>query len=107
MTKTRPAPSISAEGSGGLRKLAGLAAAVIDVIVTKVQHPPPFEETSAPSVVSDALSIGMITFPVGWTSGWPPITPTFGVVPAIQVSPPLVEEEIFSRLECPASSNCT
>jgi hypothetical protein len=48
----------------------------------------------------------MITFPLGWTSGWPPSTERFGVVLAIHVNPPSLEDEIFSRFEWAESSNC-
>src|SRR5919108_2697309 len=73
VTKTRPAPSISAEGSGGLRKLPGLVAAVIEVIVVGLlQLAPPSVEVDTPSAVSLAVSIGMIAVPFGWKIGWPP-----------------------------------
>jgi hypothetical protein len=47
-----------------------------------------------PSAVSDALSSGTTTFPFGWTTGWPPITPVLGVPERFHVRPPSVEKEI-------------
>jgi hypothetical protein len=84
-----PAPSISADGSGALRMLPGSPAAVIEVIViTGLQLTPPVAEVRASSTVMLALSSGMTSFPLGWTSGWPPITPTAGAPACVQVRLP-------------------
>src|SRR5205085_8325390 len=79
-TKIFPSPAISAEGSGPLRIPPGSTFAVIDVIVvTAPKLTPPFVEVVNPRDVSAALSSGTTTFPFGSTTGWPPITPVFGV----------------------------
>jgi hypothetical protein len=41
-------------------------------VVTSVHEAPPSVERNAPTAVSLALSMGTITVPFGWTSGWPP-----------------------------------
>src|SRR5439155_11157367 len=101
-TKILPPPSSSAEGSGPLRIPPGSTFAVIDVIVTAwPKLTPPFVEIVNPRAVSDALSSGTTTFPFGCTTGWPPITPVFGVDESVQFRPPSVEKAIFSWLPWP------
>src|SRR2546429_6975322 len=98
-TKIVPSPATSAEGRGLLRMPPGSTFAVIDVIVNALPKlTPPFVDLVNPSAVSDALSSGTTTLPFGWTTGWPPITPTFGVVVSVQLRPPSVEKAIFSQL---------
>ena len=88
-TKTFPAPSISADGSGLDRMLPGSSNAVIAVItITWPKLAPPFVETTDSSFVSVASSIGTITFPLGWTRGCPPVTLAAGTVAAVHVRPP-------------------
>src|SRR3954451_23214737 len=75
-TKTVPAPSISAEGSGPSRRLPATAWwRMVAIVVTALQVAPPLVESNAPTAVSFALAIGTITVPSGRTTGWPPITP--------------------------------
>src|SRR5207244_8631032 len=69
-TKIFPSPDTSAEGSGPLRMPPGSAFAVIEVIAKAwPKLTPPFVEIVNPSAVSDALSIGTTTFPLGCTIG--------------------------------------
>src|SRR5215467_9783928 len=73
-TNTLPAPSISAVGSGPERRLpATVCEWIRAIVVTSVQLAPPLVERNAPTAVSLALSIGTMTVPLGWTSGWPPM----------------------------------
>src|SRR2546421_11018648 len=88
-TKTLPALSISADGSGLDRMLpASLNAEIVVITITWPKLAPPFVETTDSSFVSVASSIGTITFPLGCTTGWPPITLADGAVAAVQVRPP-------------------
>src|SRR4051794_7617912 len=67
-TYTRPAPSISADGSGPLRRPPGTVCADTEAIVTGlVQLAPPLVERKARMDVSVALAIGTMTVPLGCT----------------------------------------
>src|SRR5689334_16121596 len=69
-TYTLPEPSISADGSGPLRRPPGTVCADTDAMVTgAAQLPPPLVERNARMDVSVALAIGTITVPLGWTTG--------------------------------------
>src|SRR5205814_8374649 len=106
VTKTLPDLSTSADGRGLLRIPPGSVAAVIDVIVRAApQLAPPSVEIDTPSAVSFALSIGMIAVPFGWKTGWPPLTPTFGVLACVHVSPPSRENAARNSLPWPRSSH--
>src|SRR5258706_7343898 len=99
-TKTLPAPSISAVGSGPLRSPP---ATVCDgtelIVVTFDQLPPPSVDRNAPTAVSEAVGTGTITVPVGCTTGWPPSPAAlpFGLLAAPQVGPPSFEVLILIR----------
>ena len=95
----RPAPSISADGSGPSRRLpATVWWRIVAIVVTALQLAPPLVELNAPMAVSLAFAIGTMTVPSGRTTGWPPITPVLLVVGAPHVSPPSVDVLICSRL---------
>src|SRR5947209_19950612 len=65
-TKILPSPDSSAEGSGPLRIPPGSTFAEIEVIVKAFRKlTPPFVEMVNPSAVSDGLSSGTRTFPMG------------------------------------------
>ena len=84
-----PAPSISAEGSASVRRFPATACDVrLAIAYGPLQLTPPFVETSDISDVSGPLSMGMMTLPLGWTTGCPPITLSDGSEPCVQVSPP-------------------
>src|SRR5919198_4620796 len=83
-TYTFPAASISAEGSVGERMPpASLWFEIVAIVAAFVQVTPPSDETRERTCVSDELSIGMITLPLGCTTGWPPMTPRFGTEPCV------------------------
>lgn len=93
-TKTLPAASISAEGSGPVRSEPATVWCEIAVtVVVADQVAPPFVDRNACSAVSLALSIGTTTVPFGWTSGWPPMPVALFAVArrVLHVSPPSVE----------------
>src|SRR5207302_7069852 len=107
-TNTRPAPSISAVGSGPERRLpATVCVRISAIVVTSVQEPPPLVERNAPTAVSLALSMGTITVPLGWTTGWPPrpAWPLAVVFLAPHVSPPSEDVLIWIRLPWPLLSH--
>src|SRR5215471_5144866 len=109
-TNTLPAPSISAVGSGPERRLpATVWLRISAIVVTSVHDAPPFVERKAPTAVSLALSIGTITVPLGWTSGWPPMPASPDVVVCLgpQVSPPSVDVLIWIRLPAALRSHST
>ena len=65
-TKTLPAPSISAEGSGPVRRPPATVCLLTALMVTGVvQVEPPLVERNARIDVSVALAIGTITVPLG------------------------------------------
>src|SRR4051794_7344874 len=107
VTKTVPAPSISADGSAPSRRLpATVWWRIVAIVVTALQLAPPLVELNAPMAVSLALAIGTITVPSGRTTGWPPMTPVLLVAGADHVRPPSVEVLICRRLPLPWSSHC-
>src|SRR2546429_4089087 len=88
-TYTFPAPSISAVGSGSVRRPPATKWSEIVAIVTGLlQLTPPFVERREISAVALPLSVGMITTPFGFTTGCAPITLTAGVLLCVQVAPP-------------------
>src|SRR3954463_7777828 len=106
-TKTVPAPSISAEGSGPSRRLpATVWWRTVAIVVTALQVAPPLVELNAPIAVSFAFAVGTITVPFGRTTGWPPITPLLFVAGADHVWPPSVDVLIRSTFPAPWSSHC-
>src|SRR5262245_53587331 len=109
-TKTRPAPSISALGSGPERKpAASVCSRIVAMRTTLVHDAPPFVETKASTVDSKASSIGTTTVPLGCTTGWPPMTvsPAGVVMAGPQVMPPSVDVLIWTRLPLPLLSHST
>src|SRR5689334_22874375 len=71
---TLPAPSISAEGSGPVRRPPATVCLLTEAMVTGVlQVDPPLVERKARIDVSVALAIGTMTVPLGATTGCPPI----------------------------------
>src|SRR5881397_3774840 len=71
---TLPAPSISAEGSGPLRRLPATVCLKIESTVTVLlQLVPPLVDLKARMEVSLALASGTMTVPLGCTTGWPPM----------------------------------
>src|SRR5881409_2029265 len=72
-TYTLPAPSISADGSGPLRRLpATVWSVTLATSTAALQDLPPLVERKAPMAVSLPLAKGTITVPLGCTTGWPP-----------------------------------
>src|SRR5438270_13939697 len=106
-TKSRPFLSISADGNGGVRRPPATLWSEIAVMSTgAVQVEPPFVEVKYMTAPSFALSIGTMTVPFGFTSGWPPIpVALFAVFDAPQVWPPSVDVFISIRLPRPLSSH--
>src|SRR5438128_8808311 len=91
-TYTLPAASISAVGSGPLRKPpAVLWSRIRAIVIGPVHDAPPFVDLKARTAFSNALSIGITTVPSGCTTGWPPITPCRGNTPCVHVRPPFRE----------------
>src|SRR5436305_4430585 len=93
-TKTLPAPSISADGRGPLRRPPAGVCAVVDATVTGAfQVAPPSAERHAMTDDSSALSPGTITVPLGCTTGWPPMPVALVAVERgrPQVRPPSVD----------------
>src|SRR5438128_8603803 len=93
-TYTFPAASISAEGSGPLRRLPRTVKVLtVAMVVVEVQVLPPLVDRKARIDVSEALEAGTITVPPGWTTGWPPrpvaLLPVFFEAP--QVRPPSLD----------------
>src|SRR4051812_41264947 len=108
-TNTLPAPSISAEGRGPVRRPPATVCLLTEAMVTGVlQVEPPLVDRNARIEVSLALAIGTITVPLGCTTGWPPIPvalpPVFLATP--HVNPPSVDVLILIRLPLPWSSHC-
>ena len=107
-TNTLPAPSISADGSGPVRRPPATVCLLTALMVTGVlQVEPPLVERKARIDVSVALAIGTITVPLGATTGCPPMPVAFPPVflAAPQVRPPSVEVLILMRLPLPWSSH--
>src|SRR5581483_9174019 len=107
-TKIRPFLSISADGSGSVRRLpATLWSVTVAIVCVALQLAPPSDDVNSWIALTDALAIGTTTVPFGRTSGWPPRpVPLFAVVrDEPQVSPPSVEVFISIRLPTPLSSH--
>src|SRR3954470_17045564 len=107
-TYTRPAASTSAEGSGPLRTLPASRCASVAVTRTVLrQLAPPSSERKEMIADSDAFVAGMTTAPLGCTTGGPPravaLLPVFEA--ELQVRPPLVDVDTFSRSPSEESSN--
>ena len=70
---------------------------------------PPSVETKDSTLPSKPLSVGMTTWPFGWTSGWPPMPawPDAVVFLVPQVSPPSVDVLIWIRLPWALLSHST
>src|SRR4051794_35571136 len=106
-TYTLPAPSISALGSGLVRRLPPTPAKrLADTVTARDQLAPPSVDLNAGCLML-RLSNGTITVPFGCTSGWPPIPLSLPAVGegSLHVSPPSAEVLMYSRSPCPKLSN--
>src|SRR3954453_10252014 len=95
-TNTRPAPSISAVGSGLVRRLPATAWSRTPEMFEAFDHEaPPSVERKGP-ILPESVSNGTTTVPFGWTSGWPPRPLSCPAVwiGALHVLPPSVEVDI-------------
>src|SRR5712692_9882424 len=87
---TVPAPSISADGSGEVRRLPAFGCTLTcETFSDLSQLAPPFSEVKA-AMVFCRLSKGTTTVPFGCTTGWPPRPWTVSAVASgvLQVRPP-------------------
>src|SRR3954451_6710470 len=106
-TKTRPAPSISAVGSGLVRRPPATAwARTPETVCALDQDAPPSVERNA-AVFPSRLSNGTMTVPLGWTTGWPPRPLSWPAVSigVLHLAPPSVEVDISSRSPSPKLSS--
>src|SRR4051794_36250247 len=104
--KTFPSPATSAEGSEKVRMFA--ATPCSSTLSTSTQSPqlvPPFvalNELSAPPL----FEYGTMTFPFGWTTGWPPSPDEqLAEITGPQVTPPSVDVTMLMSLPRLLSSN--
>src|SRR2546423_12429829 len=107
-TYTLPVPSISADGSGPLRRLpASVWSRTRATVTLLLQVAPPLVETNEMIAVSKAFAAGTTTVPFGCTTGCPPSPVALLAVGTgePQVSPPSVDVLIRIRLPLPKSSN--
>src|SRR3954454_7490042 len=98
-TYALPEPSISAVGSGLVRRPPPTAEErTAEIVTARDQDPPPSVERKAASLPL-RLSNGTITVPFGCTSGWPPRPLSLPAVASgvPHVCPPSVEVLMYSR----------
>src|SRR5207344_2829369 len=96
-----------ADGSGLVRKLPATVCALIEDTSTLARQltPPSIERNERIWLL--LLRYGMITVPLGRTTGWPPspVDPLLLPIAVLQVNPPLVDRLIRMALPAALLSN--